>query len=169
MGEARIFATQARVELIDGEIIQMAPIGSPHAGRVNRLTQLLVRRFGTRAIVQIQNPVVLGKLSQPEPDVAVLRPRADFYSTRHPTAADVWLIIEVADTSRDFDRTVKAPLYARSGIPELWIVDIVDEAVEVHRQPRRGLYRDVQRLRGGQRIAIAAFPKLSFRVTDILG
>jgi Uma2 family endonuclease len=115
MGEAGIFGEDDRVELIEGEIIEMSPIGSPHAARVKRLTQLLVRRLGTRAIVQVQDPVVLSQLSEPQPDLAVVKARADFYAAGHPQPTDILLVVEVADTSRVFDRNVKAPLYAPCG------------------------------------------------------
>ena len=169
MGEAGIFGEDDRVELIEGEIIERSPIGSPHAARVKRLNRLLVRRLGSRAIVQVHDPVVLSRFSEPQPDLAVLKPRADFYAARHPEPADVLLVIEVADSSRSFDRTVKAPLYAREGIPELWVVDVIDEVVELHRRPSRGAYREVNRFRRGQRVSIALFPGISFRVVDILG
>jgi Uma2 family endonuclease len=169
MGEAGIFAEDDRVELIEGEIIEMVPIGSPHASRVKRLLQLFVRRLGTRAIVQVQDPVVLSRFSEPEPDIAVLKPRADFYAERHPEPADVYLVVEVADTSRDFDRNVKAPLYARSGIRELWVVDVNALVVEVYRKPERSAYREVATYRRGQRVTMTAFPDKSFRVADIVG
>ena len=169
MGQAGVLTEDDRVELIEGEIIEMSPIGSPHAARVKRLNRLLVRRVGTRAIIQVQDPVVLSRLSEPEPDLAVLKPREDFYAARHPQPADVLLLVEVADSSRVFDRTVKAPLYARAGIPELWVVDVIDEIVEVHRKPLRGAYHDVKRFVRGKRVTIAAFPGMAFRVADILG
>ena len=169
MGAAGIFGEDNRVELIEGEIIEMSPIGSPHAARVKRLTRLLVRRLGTRAIVQVQDPVLLSQLSEPQPDLAVVKARADFYASGHPEPADVLLIVEVADSSRVFDRNVKAPLYARAGIAELWVVDVIDEVVDVYRKPGRGRYRDVTRFCLSQRVTIAAFPHFSFRVTDILG
>jgi Uma2 family endonuclease len=169
MGEAGIFGEDDRVELIEGEIIEMVPIGSPHASRVKRLLQLFVRRLGTQAIVQVQDPLVLDRYSEPEPDLAVLKARRDFYAARHPEPADVYLVVEVADTSRDFDREVKAPLYARSGIRELWVVDVQALVVEVYRKPERGAYREVEPHRRGERVRIAAFPQISFRVADIVG
>jgi len=169
MGEAGIFGEDDRVELIEGEIIEMSPIGSPHAARVKRLNRLLVRRLGTRAIVQVQDPVLLSQLSEPQPDLGVLKPREDFYAAGHPEPSDVLLIVEVADSSRAFDRTIKAPLYARAGIVELWVVDVIDAVVDVYRKPWRGRYREVARFQRGQRVNIAAFPHFSFRVTDILG
>lgn len=169
MGEAGIFGEGDRVELIEGEIIEMSPIGSPHASRVKRLNRLLVQRLSARAIVQVQDPLVLSPLSEPEPDLAVLKPRADFYAARHPEPADVLLVVEVADTSRGFDRTIKASLYARAGIRELWIVDVIDEIVEVYRRPLRGAYREIKQFHRGQRLTIAAFPRTAVRVVDILG
>jgi Uma2 family endonuclease len=169
MGETGILGEDDRVELIEGQIIEMNPIRSAHAARVKRLNRLLVRRLGTRAIVQVQDPVVLSRFSEPEPDLAVLKPRADFYASRHPEAADVLLIVEVADTSRGFDRSVKAPLYARVGIRELWVVDVIEEIVQVHRKPQRGAYREVNRFGRAQRVTIAALPRMAFRVADILG
>ncbi len=169
MGEAGVFNESDRIELIEGEVIQMGPIGSPHAARVKRLNRLLVRRLGTRAIVQVQDPVRLSPLSEPVSDLAVLKPRTDFYAAQHPEPSDVLLIVEVADSSRAFDRTVKAPLYARAGIAELWVVDVIDGVIDAHRKPARGSYRDITRFRRGQRLTIAAFPHFTFRVTDILG
>jgi Uma2 family endonuclease len=169
MGETGILGEDARVELIEGEIIEMSPIGSPHAARVKRLNRLLVRRLGTRAIVQVQDPVVLNRFSEPQPDLAVLKPRDDFYAAKHPEPRDVLLVVEVADTSRAFDRMVKAPLYARTGVRELWVVDVIDEVVEVHRKAQRGTYREITRFRRGQKVAMGGFPNVSFRVADILG
>jgi Uma2 family endonuclease len=129
MGETGILGAGDRVELIEGEIVAMPPIGSPHGGRVNRLNRLLSAALGDRAVLSPQNPIVLGEHSEPEPDLAVLRPRADFYTESHPQAADALLLIEVADSSIAYDLQVKVPLYARHGIPEVWVVDIPDRRV----------------------------------------
>jgi len=169
MGEAGIFKPGDRVELIEGEIIEMSPIGSSHASRVKRLNALFSRRLGKRAIIQVQDPVVLNRSSEPQPDLAVLKPRADFYAARHPQPDDTLLVVEVSDTTRDFDRKVKLPLYARTGIREVWIVDLIDETIHVHRNPVGAWYRDVTQAQRRQRVALAAFPKLMFRVRDILG
>lgn len=141
MGEKGVFAPNARLELIEGEIVEMAPIGSPHAGRVNILTRLLSRRAGDRAVVSVQNPVIAGERSVPQPDLALLRPRADAYTDSHPTAADVLLIVEVSDTTLAFDLGPKLALYAGCGIPEVWIVDVASRAVRVFREPGAGGYR----------------------------
>ncbi len=104
MGEAGIFHEDDRVELIEGEIVDMAPIGSGHSGQVNRLSNILKLAIGERAIVAVQNPIVLGDHSSPQPDIAQLRPQADYYAAAHPQARDVLLIVEVAESSLDYDR-----------------------------------------------------------------
>lgn len=124
MVPAGILREDARVELIDGEIIEMPPIGSPHGGRVNRLSRLLVTAVQGRAVVSPQNPVVLGRHSEPQPDLALLRWRDDEYTDSNPGPADVLLLIEVSDTTLAYDRRVKVPLYARHGIPEVWLIDV---------------------------------------------
>ncbi len=131
MTETGVLRRDARVELLDGQVVEMSPIGSRRAGCVNRLTQMLAQAMAGRATVGIQNPVVLDDFSEPQPDVAVLTYRADGYAARHPGPADVLLLIEVMVTSADIDRDVKIPLYARAGIPEVWLVDLDADAVEV--------------------------------------
>ncbi|MGH8507327.1 MAG: Uma2 family endonuclease [Gammaproteobacteria bacterium] len=146
MGEAGIFAEGDRVELIEGEIIEMAPIGSQHAACVARLQKLLERSAGDQAIIWVQNPVVLNDHSEPEPDICLLRPRRDFYASAHPHPADVLLIIEVADTSLAYDRDVKLPLYARQGIPEAWIVELENKCVHVFTDATSTGYQETQTL-----------------------
>ncbi len=158
-----------RVELIEGVIIPMSPIRSPHAGCVNRTSALLHRRLGRRAIVATQNPIVLNRYSEPEPDIAVLRPRSDYYGGRHPEPDDVLLVVEVADSSLLYDRRTKIPLYARAGIPEVWLVDLPGRRIEVHREPSFRVYREVKILTRGRRLASAAFPRILLRVSEILG
>jgi Uma2 family endonuclease len=165
MADAGILSEDDRVELIEGEIFRMAAIGSRHAGCVNRLNRLFQ---GTEAILAPQNPVYLNDLSEPEPDLALLRWRDDFYSSSHPKPDDVLLLIEVADSSIGFERRTKIPLYARCGIPEVWLIDLVENRVEIHRQPSATSYRDVRRLRKGDRISPLAFPELDLNVSDML-
>ena len=141
MGEAGILGEDERLELIEGEIIEMTPIGSPHGGRVNQLNRLLTQAVGELAVVAVQNPVVLSEHSEPEPDLALLRPRADFYTSSHPQASDVLLLIEVADSSLPTDRDIKVPLYARHGIPEVWIVAIGEHQVLRFALPDQGAYQ----------------------------
>lgn len=140
MGEIGILGEDDRVELIEGEIVAMPPIGSPHGGRVNRLNRLLSSAVGDRAVVAPQNPIVLSERSEPEPALALLRPRSDFYTASHPRAADALLVIEVSESSLDYDLQVKVPLYARYGIPEVWVVDIQDRQVLRFARPEGGRY-----------------------------
>jgi Uma2 family endonuclease len=145
MAEAGILGEDDRVELIDGELIDMAPIGQGHAATVNRLNRALVMAFGDQAIVSVQNPVRLNRFSEPQPDFAVFRPRADFYETgERPGPLDTLLVIEVADSSLRYDRAVKLPLYARAGIGEVWIVDLHRRVVDVHRTPAGDGYTTVE-------------------------
>jgi Uma2 family endonuclease len=169
MAEAGIFTEDDRVELIEGEIIDMSPIGSYHAGCVNQLSSLLNQKVGQVAVVQVQNPIRLDDFSAPQPDIALLKPRADFYRRSHPTPSDVLLVIEVADTSVDYDRHVKLPLYARAGIPEAWLVILPKDIIEVHSQPQNGKYQKVQRLKRGKTLTSPTIPGLALSVDEILG
>ena len=135
MGETGIFGPRDRVELIDGEIIDMSPIGVLHAAIVARLASYFSQRLGPMGVVWCQNPLRLDDISEPEPDIAILRPRADFYMTAHPGAADVLLVIEVADTSLAYDLGTKVPLYARHGIPGVWVIDAATRHTRVFRRP----------------------------------
>jgi len=141
MGEAGIFAAGDRVELIDGEVIDMSPIGALHAAIVALLTAFLCRSVGSGVIVWCQNPLRLDEASEPEPDIALLRPRADGYMSAHPGPEDVLVVIEVADTSLAYDLGVKVPLYARHGIPEAWVIDAATRQTRVFREPSAEGYR----------------------------
>ena len=169
MGEAGIFSEDDRVELLEGEILMMSPIGSRHVASVNRLLMDLTNLLRGRAIVSVQNPVVLNDFSEPEPDIAILRRRDDFYAEAHPTAAEVLLIIEVADTSVAYDHDIKLPAYARSAVPEVWIVDLPAETVVVNAELVNGSYRTVRTYRRGDSITPRHFPDLSIAVVSILG
>ena len=169
MGEAGIFSQDDRVELIEGEILKMSPIGSRHAASVNRLIMQLVNLLGERAIVSAQNPILLNDFSEPEHDIAIVKRRDDFYAQAHPTATDVLLIVEIADTSVAYDRDIKLPAYARSAVPEVWIVDLPAETVEVHVELVSGVYRNERSHRRGEFITPLHFPDLSIEVASILG
>lgn len=169
MGAAGVFSEDDRVELMEGEILMMSPIGSRHAASVNRVHMEFSSLLRGRAIVSVQNPVVLNDFSEPEPDIAVLRPRTDFYAQALPTAADVLLIIEVADTSFEYDRDIKLPAYARSGVPEVWLADLPAETIRVHTEPVNGVYRNARSYQRGDEITPLHFPDLSIEVTSILG
>ncbi len=169
MGEVGILAGRDRVELIEGELVAMSPIGSLHAGTVNALTRLLVTVVGERAVVSVQNPVQLDDRTEPEPDFAVLRPRSDDYRRATPRPEDVLLVVEVADTSLDYDRAVKLPLYARHGIPELWIVNLAAGEVEVWRRPAGDRYLSVTRVGRDGVLAPASLPGAAIPVAAFLG
>lgn len=165
MAEAGILKAEDRVELIEGEIYRMAPIGNPHASCVNRLVRAFSALVGhSRTILSPQNPVHLNDISEPQPDIALLRPREDFYSEGHPQPADVLLLVEAADSSIGYDRHTKVPLYALNGITEVWLVDLVKRCIEVYRDPARDGYKTVQRLHRGDRIAPQAFPDVEVEV-----
>ena len=158
MGEAGLLTNEDRVELVEGELVQMAPIGSEHAGSVGALNRLLVIAVGEQAIVFVQNPVRLDEHSEPQPDFAVLKPRADEYYSALPTAQDVLLIVEVADSSLAYDRGLKLELYARHGIPEVWVVNLPAQEVEVFRAPRGRDYTSHARLGRSSMLEIGALP-----------
>ncbi len=169
MAGAGILSEDDRVELIEGEIIEMSPIGSRHAACVMRLIALLTQQVGDAAIVNVQNPVRLSHLSEPEPGVSLLRPRADFYSEEHPKPQDVLLIVEVSDTSLEYDREVKVPLYAQAGIPEVWVVDLLDEKLHAYSRSTDGSYRDISSVGHGGSIASQTLPGLVLSIDDVLG
>lgn len=151
MGGAGVLQPDARVELIQGDLIEMAPIGSQHAGAVLYLLNRFILQLAQSAIVGSQNPIVLGSDSEPQPDVLVLRPREDFYRSSHPTREDALLLVEVAETTMQYDRDVKIPLYARHGVPEVWLVDLNAAVVEVYRDPNpdSASYASIRTVRAG--------------------
>jgi Uma2 family endonuclease len=166
MIDVGILRENDRVELIRGEIVAKMPIGDPHIACVDRLTRLFVRATRDDVVVSIQNPVRLAD-SEPEPDLVLKK--ANGGSNGKPSSSDVLLLIEVADDSLDYDREVKGPLYAENGIGEYWIVNLNDNRVEVYRQPKSdGTYADVQTLRAGDSIDVAALPGVTIAVGDIL-
>jgi Uma2 family endonuclease len=152
MAEAGILMQRDRVELIGGEIFDMAPIGSTHAGKTDRLNHLFARAAADGlALIRVQGPLRLDALNEPQPDVMLLKPRQDYYQERHPGAADVLLLIELelSESSLAYDRGTKLPLYARFGVPEVWIVDLRGAAIEVYREPTGNAYALKQRLTSG--------------------
>lgn len=169
MAKAGIFTEDDRVELLDGEIVEMAPIGRGHAYHVRNLISLFVQRFGQQAIVDAQNPIRLNDVSEPQPDLMLLKLPKERYRDRLPAPDDVLLLIEVADTSAAFERRVKLPMYARAGIPEVWLMDINQVEIEVHRDPSPQGYRSVKRLAKGQRLAPEALPDVELSVEELLG
>jgi len=169
MAQAGIFSEDDRVELLQGEIVTMAPIGSRHQACVDRLTGLLSLQVAKRAVVRVQGPVRLDEHSEPQPDVALLNVRADYYAQAHPRPEDVLLVVEVAETSAEADRDIKVPLYARAGIAEVWLVDLSGESIEVFQRVSPQGYQEVRRVRRGDRLTPRAIPDLDLAVHDLLG
>jgi Uma2 family endonuclease len=169
MAEAGILTEDDRVELIRGEIIEMSPIGSRHAGCVKRVAALLYRYAGQAAIVSVQDPIHLDDFSEPQPDVALLAPRSDYYSESHATPPEILLLVEVADTSIAYDRRDKLPLYAEFGIGDVWLVNLNEELIEVYSDPVAGTYQSIRKAARGETIALPGFPGQHLSVDDILG
>jgi Uma2 family endonuclease len=169
MAEVGVLSDHDRVELLDGQVVQMSPIGVPHASSVDRLAAVLMRRLAGRANVRVQGPIVLDRFSQPQPDVSVLAARPDFYRAGHPRPRDVLLAIEVMDSSEGYDRTLKLPLYAKAELREVWLVDLKAEHLDVYRRPALRGFREHRTFTRGQAIAPLAFPRTRFRVAELLG
>ena len=166
MVEARVLSEDDRVELIEGEIVEMTPIGARHVNCVNRLTRALSRYAGDDYLVSVQNPLRLDEDNEPQPDLALLRESAN--PGELPTAADVALVVEVAETSLRYDRETKLPLYAKAGIPEVWILDLNGETVEVYSDPGSSSYTRVQKYGPGQELRSEGLPDLTLEVDNVL-
>jgi Uma2 family endonuclease len=147
-----------RLELIDGEVLEMSPIGQRHSAALSSATRALVMAAGDAAIVQPQGAVRLDLYYEPEPDLVLLKPRADFYVSRRPGPADVLLVIEVADSSLEYDRDAKAPIYAKAGLPEYWLVDVNTDVLSRYVSPERGVFQSVEQFRRGQPLAPKLLP-----------
>lgn len=168
MAEAGVLKPEARVELIEGEIIDMAPQKSRHARAVNILMQGLVQAVGAQGFVTCQTPLRLSIRSEPEPDLMLLRPRADQYGQSHPSAADVLLLVEVADSSARYDRQIKLPLYARHGVPAVWIVDLDAGLLRIHSRPDGDAYLDATATKTPGATTLPGLPGLQIDLTGIL-
>jgi Uma2 family endonuclease len=170
MARAGILKADTRVELIDGDVIEMNPIGRPHWTCVDRLNAFFAPKVYPSAIVRIQNPIPLGDYGEPEPDLTLLRYRADFYASGDEEAPeDILLVVEVADSSELYDRRTKAPLYARFGIREYWIVDLNHHRIQRYVDPTPDGYGTTRIYRRGESLSPLAFPDLTIAVDDILG
>jgi Uma2 family endonuclease len=167
LAELGVLREDDRVELIAGQVVEMTPIGDRHASCVRRVLGLLARHALERAILDVQNPAVLGEHDAPQPDLTLLNPRPEGYP-RHPRAADILLVIEVADTTLAYDRDVKIPLYARARIPEAWLVDLTAERIAVHREPHAGSYAHVRSAGPGDLLTPVHLPDVTLAVSDIL-
>ena len=167
MGEAGILAPDERVELIEGEIVEMAPIGSRHSGMVTRLTRLLVQAAGDRGLVSVQNPVWVSRITEPQPDFALLKPRADDYQSATPRPEDVLLLVEIAETSLRYDREIKVPLFAAHGIPELWIVDVGERVFWTYRELRAGVYAEIENTGRPRKLRLSAAPEIEIDLSGL--
>jgi len=168
MAETGVLKPDARVELLDGKIIDMSPIGPFHGGSVKRLNRLFNKQAAGRWLVSTQDPVHLDEHSEPQPDLMLLKPVADDYTSRHPVPEDVFLLIEVADTTLAFDREQKLPLYGRAGIAEVWIVNLVAKTIEIYREPQFSGYGWHRALGLGERASPLAFPDVTVEVAELL-
>jgi Uma2 family endonuclease len=160
-GDAGVLGPSDRVELIGGEMIEMAPIGAKHFAKVNRLSRMLGLSAGNEAIVSTQNPLSLPPYDEPQPDIALLKPRADDYEKKLPAATDVLLIVEVADSTLKYDREVKLPIYARHGIVEVWLIDIRDETLLINRSPGSKGFKQVLKPRKNGTVTPLLLPNVT--------
>ena len=169
MQDAGVFTGNERVELIKGEIIKMSPMGIRHSACVKCLAELFILRLAQTVTVGIQDSVRLNNTSEPQPDISLLQRRSDFYRTQQPQPENVFLLIEVSDTTIKYDREIKVPLYAENNIVEVWLVNLNETCLEVYRQPKGNGYENVQTFKKGETVTIQAFPNVSFNVDEILG
>lgn len=169
MGEAGIFRHDDRLELLGGEIYERSPIGSSHAACVKALSLLLNQLFSGVLLVSTQDPIRLDDYSEPQPDLALLRWRDDFYRQAHPIPADVLLVIEVADTTIDSDRRIKVPLYAKAGIREVWLVNLPEEKIELYAEPSDGAYQVTEHFKRGEEAQAHSITDLRINVTQVIG
>ncbi|MGE0131596.1 MAG: Uma2 family endonuclease [Blastocatellales bacterium] len=169
MTEAGILKREDRVELINGEIIEMSAINARHAATAKRLGRLFNRRVAESAIVGVQDPIELDDFSEPEPDISLLKPRDDFYAKAHPKPQDVLLVIEVAESSSVRDRLVKMPAYANALIREFWIVDLQAGFIEVYTQPANDSYQSIRKVHRDETFSPQALPDVVLKADEILG
>lgn len=169
MAQVGILGPEERVELLEGRIFALPPKTPPHASTVTMMNQLFHQNLGGTAIVSVHNPVRLDRYSEPEPDVSLLEPREDFYASRHPGPDDALLLVEVADTTADSERSVKIPLYAGAGIPEVWLVNLPAGRIEVYRKPGGGAYAEVTSVSRSKTLTPLLLPDAQLSVADVLG
>ncbi len=169
MAEVGILQPDERLELIDGAIDMMRPIGNRHAGCVDVMASRFMNRLGPRAIVRVQGPIRLSDHSEPQPDIALLHPRTVFDRSGHPGPADLFLVVEVMDSSAIRDRGQKLGLYALSKVPDVWLIDLDGESIEVHLAPQNGVHTRSRVCLRGQNVSPDAFPDITLSVDEILG
>jgi Uma2 family endonuclease len=169
MGEAGVFHPEARLELIEGEIIEMSPPGIRHVSCVNRANALFAARLAEKAMVSVQNPLLLSRYTEPQPDIVLAKPRANFYSDKRLSWEDTLLAVEISDSTLSFDRNRKMRLYAAARVPELWIENLRNDVILVFRDPAPETYSSVQTFERGQVVSPSAFPEAQFTVEELLG
>jgi Uma2 family endonuclease len=167
MGEVGLLAPDSRTELIDGEVIDMAPVGSPHASTVDRLDSLLRPVLGDSARMRIQHPVRLDRYSEPQPDLAVVLTRKDFYASRHPLPTDTLWLVEISHSTLRLDLNVKVPLYARHQVPEVWVVDLEHNRMHFFRSPQNGTYTDVSATDKPGVVALTSLPAVKVDLSEL--
>jgi Uma2 family endonuclease len=168
MGEAGIFDPDVHLELIEGEIIEMSPPGIRHAACVSRATELFITRLVGKAMLSPQNPLLLSTYTVPQPDIVLAKPRGNFYSDKRLASEDTLLAVEVSDSTLSFDRKRKMPLYAAAGVPELWILNLRNDAILVFRDPGKTAYATQLTLSRGESLSVTAFPEVTFAVDELL-
>jgi Uma2 family endonuclease len=169
MADVGILKARDHTELINGEIIQVSPMGSHHAAAVTRVNNLFVRLFQDKALLRPQLPLRLNRFNEPEPDIVLLKPHPDCYSSQHPGPVDVFLVMEISVSSLRYDRDIKLPIYASSRVPEIWIVDLQRESLLVYRDPGAGGYATALHLERGNAVSCLAFPETKLDVNDLFG
>jgi Uma2 family endonuclease len=169
MAEVGLLAPDARVELIEGEIVDMAPLGTSHGSVVDRLNRMLTRAAGDRAIVRVQGAVRLDRHSEPQPDLAVLHPRSNFYADHHPIGPETYLVIEVSDSTLGYDLRKKTPLYASHGVPEVWVFDLPHEQLHVFRHPAHGAFTETTVLDRPGVLTLTALAEVSVDLSSVFG
>jgi len=169
MVEVGILSESDRVELIEGEIVDMTPTGSKHAACVDRLNRLLTEKIRDEGIVRVQSPIQLSKDSESQPDLAILKPREDFYEKKHPGPEDTLLIVEVAETAQEYDSEVKIPLYGENGVQLVWLVDLEAEVLEVHSVPGSRGYKKVEKFGRSESVKLGSLSEKEVSVSSIFG
>lgn len=169
MIESGILTDRDHVELIQGEIIEMSPVGRRHAACVDRLNELFVLKFFQKALIRVQSPILLSDNSEPQPDVSILQRREDFYSDGHPTSVDIFALVEVSDSTIEFDRDVKVPMYAQEKIPEVWLVNLNNSQIERYRQPMANTYQQLKIFNPEETLNFQAFPDIPIQANQIFG
>ncbi|ESA33788.1 hypothetical protein N836_20085 [Leptolyngbya sp. Heron Island J] len=167
MIESGILTDRDRVELIQGDIIEMSSVGKRHAACVDRLNELFVLKLATKSLIRVQSPIRLSDNSEPQPDVSILKRRDDFYEGGHPTPTEIWALIEVFDSTIDFDREVKIPIYAQDNISEVWLINLNDSLIECYRQPSSTGYQQLQIFNRGESLTFQSFPNIAVNVDHI--